>query len=123
MKIECFEDMIVWQKAHGLVLSVYKVSKAFPREEQYGLTSQVRRSAVSICANISEGYRKPTRDFIRYLDISHGSLEETKYHLFLARDLGCYPPEVFNSLNQTITEIGKMLVGLKSALRSKLSFS
>jgi len=79
----------------------------------------MRRSASSVCANIAEGFRKPTKDFVRFLDISHGSLEETKYHLILSRDLGYCPEEVFHELNSTIIEISKMLNSLKRTLRSK----
>ncbi|MDQ3331145.1 MAG: four helix bundle protein, partial [Planctomycetota bacterium] len=83
-----FEDLIVWQKAHALVLTIYRTTESFPRTETYGLTSQLRRSAVSIPANIAEGFRKRGRsDKARFLNISQGSLEETRYYLILARDL------------------------------------
>lgn len=84
-----FEDLIVWQKAHVLVLAVYRASKAFPRDETYGLVSQVRRAAVSVPANIAEGFKKRGRqDKARFLNIAQGSLEEARYYLILARDLG-----------------------------------
>lgn len=83
-----FEDLIVWKKAHQLVLGIYKYSAFFPGNEMYGLTSQLRRSAVSIPANIAEGYKKYSKlDKIRFFNIAQGSAEETKYHLILARDL------------------------------------
>jgi len=84
-----FEDLVVWQKAHQLVLAVYRLTQSFPRSEIYGLTSQFRRAAVSIAANIAEGFRKRGRaDKIRFLNIAQGSLEESRYYLMLSNDLG-----------------------------------
>jgi four helix bundle protein len=84
-----FVDLVVWQKAHQFVLLVYRYSKSFPREETYGLTSQLRRSAVSIPANIAEGFRKRGKaDKARFMNIAEGSLEESRYYLILAQDLG-----------------------------------
>src|SRR5438128_8960795 len=83
-----FQDLIVWQKAHQFVLCVYRVTRTFPREELYALTSQFRRAAVSIAANIAEGFRKRSRsDKARLMNISQGSIEECRYYLILARDL------------------------------------
>jgi four helix bundle protein len=83
-----FQDLIVWQKAHEFVLSVYRLTKTFPKEEIYSLTSQFRRAAVSIAANIAEGFRKRSpSDKARFMNISQGSLEECRYYLILARDL------------------------------------
>lgn len=83
-----FQDLIVWQKAHQFVLGVYRVSNDFPKSEMYGLTSQFRRAAVSIAANIAEGFKKRgSADKLRFLNISEGSLEECRYYLILTRDL------------------------------------
>jgi four helix bundle protein len=83
-----FRDLIVWQKAHELVLDVYKATKDFPKEEMYGLTSQIRRSSVSAAANIAEPFKmKSNLDKIRILNIAQGSLTETEYFLILAKDL------------------------------------
>jgi four helix bundle protein len=83
-----FTDLIVWQKAHHLVLDVYSLTKSFPKEELYGLVSQLRRAAASIPANISEGYKKRSpQDKIRFLNIAESSLEETKYFMILTNDL------------------------------------
>jgi four helix bundle protein len=83
-----FQDLIVWQKAHQFVLSVYKITKLFPKEELYGLSSQFRRAAVSIAANIAEGFRKNgKKDKLRFYNIAQGSLEECRYFLLLTRDL------------------------------------
>ena len=83
-----FEDLIVWQKAHEFVLHVYRYSAGFPKSETYGLSSQFRRAAVSIPANIAEGFRKSGRaDKARFMNIAQASLEECCYYLILARDL------------------------------------
>lgn len=83
-----FQDLIVWQKAHEFVLKVYSFTKTFPKFERYGLTSQFR-GVVSIAANIAEGFKKKgKRDKVRFLNISQGSLEECRYYIILAEDLG-----------------------------------
>ena len=88
---QSFQDLIVWQKAHDMVLGIYRHSRGFPVQEQYGLTSQLRRAAVSIPANIAEGFRKRSRaDKARFINISQGSLEEVRYYLILAHDLGYF---------------------------------
>jgi four helix bundle protein len=89
MPAKNFQDLIVWQKAHQLVLSVYHFSNNFPPKELYGLSSQARRAVISVPVNIAEGFKKKTRpDKIRYMNISQGSLEECRYYLILAKDLG-----------------------------------
>src|SRR6188768_1398914 len=83
-----FRDLVVWQKAHQLVLAVYKLTKNFPKDERFGLISQIRRSSVSVAANIAEGFKKKgTADKLRIMNISQGSLSETEYYLLLAKDL------------------------------------
>ena len=83
-----FEQLIVWQKAHQFVLGVYRLTETFPRNETYGLTSQLRRAAVSIPANIAEGFKKRGRaDKVLFMNIAQGSLEECRYYLILAKDL------------------------------------
>ncbi len=84
-----FQDLIVWQKAHQFVLAVYHYSDYFPQKEIYGLTSQFRRAAISIAANIAEGFKKKgVNDKARFLNIAQGSLEECRYYIVLAKDLG-----------------------------------
>lgn len=84
-----FRDLKLWEKAHLLVLAVYSLSQCFPKHELYGLTSQLRRAAVSIAANIAEGFKKRTKpEKLRFLNIAQGSLEECRYYLMLAQDLG-----------------------------------
>src|SRR5215210_6075906 len=109
-----FQDSIVWQKAHGFVLSVYKLSRSFPREEIYGLTSQFRRAAVSIPANIAEGFKKKGQhDKARFLNIAHGSLEECRYYLILTRDLGYSDTQ---QLMQQLEEVSKLLTSYTQAV-------
>jgi four helix bundle protein len=89
MPSKSFEDLIVWQKAHQWVLDVYRFTDSFPAREQFGLTSQLRRAATSIPANIAEGFkRRGNPDKARFYNIAQGSIEECRYYLILARDLG-----------------------------------
>lgn len=109
-----FQDLIVWQKAHGFVLGVYKLSGSFLREEIYGLTSQFRRAAVSIPANIAEGFKKKGQhDTARFLNIAHGSLEECRYYLILTHDLGYGDTQ---QLMQQLEEVSKLLTGYTQAV-------
>ena len=88
-KIETFRDIIAWQKAHQMVLSVYKLSRKFPKEELFVLVSQIRRAAISVPANIVEGFRRRSlKDSLNFYRIADASLEELKYHLLLSHDLG-----------------------------------
>jgi four helix bundle protein len=88
-KAQCFQDLQVWKKAHQLVLDVYRMTKAFPDDERYGLVSQMRRAAVSVPANIAEGFkRRGQADKTRFYNIAEASLEEVKYYLILSHDLG-----------------------------------
>jgi len=102
-----FEDLIVWQKAHALVLEIYSITKAFPKEELYSLTSQLRRAAISIPANIAEGFGRSSKsEKIRFFNISQGSLSEVKYFLILSNDLQYYNT---SELRIKAEEISKML--------------
>ena len=103
----CFQDLIVWQKAHQFVLAVYRFSERFPPKEIYGLTSQFRRAAISIPANIAEGFRKRGQnDKARFMNIAQGSTEECRYYLILANDLG-YGDSC--ELLSQLEEVSKML--------------
>jgi len=108
IKTTTFEDLILWQKAHAFVLSTYRMTKAFPKDETYGLTSQFKRASVSIAANIAEGYKKKgTKDKLRFYNIAQGSLEECRYFLILTKDLG-YQEDVTKERNKLI-EVSKLL--------------
>ena len=114
-----FQDLIVWQKAHQFVLSVYRLSKSFPREELYGLTSQFRRAAISVPANIAEGFKKRGKaDKARFLNIAEGSLEECRYYLILAEDLG-YGDSM--ELRSQLEVVSKLLGSYSAAIRTSYS--
>ena len=109
-----FRDLIVWRKAHEFVLSIYSFTKGFPREETYGLASQMRRAAVSIAANIAEGFRKRGRaDKVRFMNIAEGSIEESRYYLILAQDLGYGKTEY---LMNCLEESSRLLHGYSKAI-------
>ncbi|OGL66023.1 four helix bundle protein [Candidatus Uhrbacteria bacterium RIFCSPLOWO2_01_FULL_47_24] len=108
--IKSFKELGVWQKAHDLVLFIYKISQSFPEVERFGITSQLRRAAVSIAANIVEGFHRYTvHDSLHFYTIAQGSLEETRYHCLLAHDLGYIDNNNYQQLEDLITEVSKML--------------
>lgn len=105
-----FESIIAWQKAHAFVLQVYSITRHFSEEEKYGLTSQFRRAAISIEANIAEGYKKLGKsDKLRFFNISQGSLEECRDYHLLARDLNYLHQDEFELLHYSIEETSKFL--------------
>lgn len=96
----------MWQKAHQFVLGVYRLTKGFPAEEKYGLTAQLRRSSISIPANVAEGFRKRGKaDKARYLNTAQGSLEESRYYLILSRDLGYADSSGLMALLQEVSKL------------------
>ncbi|MCU0641206.1 MAG: four helix bundle protein [Candidatus Margulisbacteria bacterium] len=118
--MKTFRELIVWQKAHRLTLEVYRATRGFPREERYGLVSQVRRSAASTATNIVEGYKRASvKENLRFLNTADGSLEETKYHLLLSRDLGYIGDDDFKNFELLCDEVGRLLCGYQKALIAK----
>ncbi|MDP4011340.1 MAG: four helix bundle protein [Candidatus Roizmanbacteria bacterium] len=110
--IRDFRDIKVWQKSHNLTLQIYKITKQFPKEEIYSLTSQMRRAASSVTANIVEGFsRRSQKDQLHFYNISDASLAELRYHVLLSFDLGYIDKEHFQNLQSVINEVGKMLNG------------
>jgi four helix bundle protein len=108
--MKAFRDLLVWQKSHQLTLAVYGASRSFAREELYGLTSQVRRAAASIPANIAEGCgRGSDNELRRFLEIAMGSASELEYHLLLVHDLDMLNPEAYQQLNEQTCEVKRML--------------
>lgn len=105
--ISGFKNLILWQKAHELVLEIYKITKLLPKSEQFGLISQIQRSSTSVPANIVEGYgRISQKEKLRFLYIANGSLEETRYFLILIQDLEYQPTEI---IQDKLTEVSKLL--------------
>lgn len=114
-----FRQLKVWEKSHQLALAIYKATKDFPKEELYGLTSQIRRSSMSIPTNIAEGCGRFTdADFARFLQMAMGSASETEYQLILARDLDFLPKDMYEKLHSEVEEVKRMLASLLKTLRS-----
>jgi four helix bundle protein len=117
MKINSYKDLIVWQKAMDLAAEVHLLSKAFPKEELYGLASQVRRAAVSVPSNIAEGQaRQSTAEFLNFLSIAQGSLAEVETQIMLAQRFHYVIAEATAKANSLAVEISKMLVSLRVKL-------
>jgi len=111
--VKNYKELIVWKKAHEMTLDIYGATRSFPKEELYGLTSQLRRSAASIGANIAEGSgRRSNNEICRFLQIARGSASETEYHILLARDLKLLREEEFRNLSRQADEVQRMLTAL-----------
>jgi four helix bundle protein len=122
-KIKSFTDLKVWRKGHNLVLEIYKITSAFPKEEVFGLASQLRRAAVSITSNTAEGFsRKSYKEKAQFYSMALGSLTEVQNQLLISRDIRYITDEVFEHLAKNTVEISKMMNGLikKSKVRSKM---
>lgn len=116
-----YRDLQVWQKSMDFVDAVYVATKSFPKDELYGLTSQLRRSAVSVASNIAEGSsRSSTKEFIRFVEISYGSLAEAETQIYIAQRQKYIMDDLTNKLLEQAGEIGRMLNGLLSSLNKKL---
>ena len=114
-----FRQLKVWEKSHQLALAIYKVTKEFPKEELYGLTSQIRRASMSIPTNIAEGCGRNTdADFARFLQMAMGSASETEYQLILARDLEFLPKDSYEKLHNDTEEVKRMLASLLKTIRT-----
>jgi four helix bundle protein len=116
--MESWKELKVWQKAHSLVLDIYKLTAKFPSQERFRLTDQLCRAAASIPANIVEGQaRQTTKEYIHFLYNARGSLEETRYHLLLARDLGLVNADRYAEIETDYEELSRMLNGLIQSLK------
>jgi four helix bundle protein len=114
-----YQDLKVWQKSHQFVLAVYQLTNDFPKNEIFGLTSQMRRATVSISANLAEGCGKKSKlDIANFFQISLGSLHETEYYLLLGKDLNYISIEIFEKRNSEIREIKAMLISLIKKVRN-----
>jgi four helix bundle protein len=119
--MEDFKDLKVWKKAHELTLAVYRRTRVFPKEEMYGLTSQLRRAAASIGANIAEGCgRRSDGEMKRFLQIARGSASELEYHLLLARDLQILDGDESKDLEAKVLEVQRMLASLVQRLQGSV---
>ena len=120
-KIESFKDLIVWQKGIELVNEIYKVTKHFPKDELYGLTSQARRAAISVPANIAEGWgRGTTKNYIQFLEISRGSLYELNTLIIISVNQEYLSSEKCSEIESNINEIGRILNALITKLDNKI---
>lgn len=116
MFAKSFEDVEIWKKSHAWVLKIYRLTESFPKHELFGLTSQLRRAAVSVPANFAEGFRKTGKaDKLRFYNIAQGSLEECRYYLILAKDLNYGDA---SQLKLDLEEISKMLVSYMQKIRN-----
>ena len=114
-----FRELKVWEKSHQLALAVYKLTATFPKDELYGLTSQIRRACVSIAANIAEGCgRSGDAELARFLQIAMGSASELEYHLLLARDLHFVNGTDYQEIHKQVTEVKRMLTGFIQTLKA-----
>ena len=114
-----FRQLKVWEKSHLLALAIYKATREFPKEELYGLTSQIRRASMSIPTNIAEGCGRNTdADFARFLQMAMGSASETEYQLILARDLEFLSKDSYEKLHNDVEEVKRMLASLLKTLRA-----
>jgi four helix bundle protein len=119
MGLRSFKNLVVWQKAHVLALKVYTHSATFPKDEVYGLRSQIRSSAVSIPSNLAESCGRATGpDRLKFLHIAMGSACELEYQVLLAQDLGYIQPDISESIDQGIGEVKRMLAALIKKLQS-----
>ena len=115
--VKSFKDLLVWKKAYELSLFIYKVTAKFPKDELYGLVSQMRRAGVSVASNISEGYsRKGRAEYIQFLSVAYGSLSELETQILLSKDLLYIKEEDFNKLMKLKDEAGAMLYRLLQSL-------
>jgi four helix bundle protein len=115
---EGFRKLIVWQKAYDLALNIYKLTQQYPKHEQYGLISQIRRASLSISANIAEGYeRQHRKEYIQFLMIAKGSLGEVETFLLFSKDLGYITDVEYSTIDEQRKEVSRLLAGLIKSLR------
>ena len=120
VEIKTFRDLLVWQKSMALVTEVYRASAEFPTHERYGLSSQIRRCAVSIPSNIAEGFgRHSTTDYIRFLTIANGSLYELQTQVEIALNLGYIENNIYDTLHEQTREIERMMSSLIQSLKRR----
>ncbi len=115
-----FTELKVWQRGHSLVLEIYKLSAGFPQDEKFGLTSQLRRAALSVPTNVAEGSkRRSNQEYARFLNVAEASLAETEYLLMVGRDLGYIDREKTEAILQELTEVARMLSSLRAKVEGR----
>ena len=120
-QVESWKDLEVWKMAHRVVLEVYEITKSFPSSEQFRLTDQMCRAAMSVPTNIAEGKgRNSLREYLQFLSVARGSVEETKYLLLLSRDLGYLPVKRHSEIADECDQVARMLNGLRKSLKRHL---
>ena len=119
MKIKSYKELIAYQKSYELVKAIYKITESFPKHEIYGLSSQIRRSAVSIPSNIAEGFMRGAKEYLQFLKIALGSSAELETQLCLAKDLGLCSDDMFKELHGIITEVMRLLSSYIAKLQKK----
>lgn len=118
-KLRDYKDLIAWQKSYQMCRTVYQITENFPRKEQFGLTSQIRRSALSVPSNIAEGYtRHSTQDYIRFLYIAYSSLAELETQLMLSKDLNYIDQTVYAKIESLTREVQRIMMALIKSLKS-----
>lgn len=121
MALQSYQDLEVWQKAMTLAEECYRVTTTFPKDELFGMTSQIRRAAASIPANIAEGQgRQHTKEFLNFLSVARGSLKEVETHLMLSQRVGLITRERLEPLLKLTDEISRMMSGLRKTLEKRL---
>ena len=114
-----FKDLVIWQRSHNLTLDIYRATQYFPKEEMYGLTSQIRRAVSSIPTNIAEGCgRRTNAELANFLNIASGSASEVEYEILLAKEVGYIAPELYDAWTQEIGEIRSMLAAYMKRLKA-----
>lgn len=120
MSVNSYKDLLIWQKGRVLVKDVYNLTNNFPKNEELVLTSQIRRSAISIPSNIAEGWaKKSSKDYVRFLNISLGSIAELETQLYLSEDLNYISAKENEKLQSKLAELGKMVNGLINSINNK----
>ena len=118
-KISSFKDLIAWKEGHKLAVTIYEITKAFPKEEIFGLTNQIRRAAVSVTSNIAEGFsRNSSKEKIQFYSIALGSLSEVQSQILIAKDIGYLAGERYDSISQLTITVSKLLNGLARSAQS-----
>ena len=121
MKLRDYTELIAWQRAMDFVEAVYQVSRTFPKDELFGLTSQVRRAAVSMPSNIAEGQsRRSTKEFLQFLSVARGSLSEVETQLVISKRLNYLSSDQLSDLQHKSSELGRLINGLSNAIQKRV---